>query len=139
MSQENKNNDESSWVEYEMHVLHTIARLEESFSKLEDQIKEIEKNQQRDMTVFRQEVYETRSKFEKEFFDIKMQTKMDELEKSLSKISSAKQDGVREEKIDKFMSDKVKLNWIVVTAIIGSSFAVVNLILKFILSQFGIQ
>ncbi len=138
MSQESKN-DDNSWVEYEMHVLHTIARLEESFSKLEDQIKEIEKNQQRDMTSFRQEVYEIRSKFEKEFFDIKMQTKIDELEKSLSKISTAKQDGARDEKMERFIGDKTKLNWILVTAIIGSSFAIVNIIMKFILSQFGIE
>lgn len=129
---------QNGWLEYQMHVLTTLKRLDETFSRLEDQIKQIEARQNTDMTEFREELYELKAKMEKELYDIKMELKVEELSRLTAKLEAAKEEGAWEEKVDSHIEKKTKVNWILISAVIGSGFAAVNIIIKFILASLGV-
>ena len=136
--QQNVPPDQNSWLVNQLHVLTTLDRLDETFSKLEDQIKQIEQRQNKDMSEFREEMYEIKSKMEKELGDVKMQLKVEELARLTEKLESAKEEGAWEEKVESHIERRTKVNWIVVSAAIGSVFAVINLLIKYIFSLLGI-
>lgn len=135
----NITNTNESWLEYQMHVLSTIKKLDETFARLDAEIRTIEKKEAKDMTEVREEINQIKLKMEKELNDIKMQLKVEELERLTKKLESAKEDGARNEKIDSHIDKKIKLNWILISAIVGSSFAAINLVIKFLLSLIGVE
>lgn len=135
----NITNPNESWLEYQMHVLSTIKKLDDTFARLEAEIKSIEKKEVKDMTELKEEINQIKFKMEKELNDIKMQLKVEELERLTKKLESAKEAGARDEKIDSHLEKRTKFNWILISAAVGSSFAIINLLVKFFLSLVGID
>lgn len=134
-SENNLISGHNNWMEYQMHVLTTLSRLDETFSKLEDQIKHVEQRENKNMTELREELYEIRSKMENGLNDVRMQLKAEELVRLADKLESARQEGAWEERVDSHIEKRTKVNWIIISALIGSGFALLNLLFKFIFSN----
>jgi len=133
------------WLEYQMHVLTTMKRLDEVYMKLEHQLREIEKKQSKDMTDVKEEIFNLKSLIEGDLNAIKIQMKVDELERAMagieaekSKVDSAKEEGAWGEKVERHIEKRTKVNWIIMSAAIGSGFAIINLIIKFIMASIGL-
>ncbi len=118
------------WAEYSRLVMTTLGRLEQELAALRDA-------QTQDKAYLISKIEQLRSKLHSDVIALNAQLKVKDLESQIEQVRDNAKSEALETKVDTRFNSFSKLGWLIVGGTVGTGFAIVQALGKFLLGLVG--